>query len=144
MSAEFRITTSLKELARVTSRRGLLERLGKTIIGVALLPSLIPKNADAADPKVRNRPLGPCANCGGCSSQLCGTTGGTCCVSTPCRGCNNGQFCDNQGRCGCPPQYDYGWYWYCCSNGRLWECNDCCYPGGGCACTNKCNSGIAC
>lgn len=158
MSGQTLVDQALHELTSLTSRRGLLEAVGKGLIGAGAATFGLPVVAQAAAPAQHPRILKPdqpsCANCGGCScgpgcNQSCGTTGGNCCANNiPCRYCGSGWCYSGTGICGCPasnPATIYGWYWYCCSNGQLWECNDCCDPSTyACVCTTRCNTQLAC
>ena len=156
MSRQSLVDQTLHQLTSLTSRRGLLEAVGKGLIGAGVATLGLPVAVQAAAPIQYPRILRPddpnCANCGGCgpswNPQLCGTTGGDCCAGgIPCRYCGSG-WCPTGGQCGCPvsnPATIYGWYWYCCTNGQLWECNDCCDPNTyACVCTNRCNTQLAC
>ncbi|SRR6266851_5401995 len=150
MQLEDAINESVRQLSSLTSRRGLLAKVGAGLIGATLLPLTLPQQAQAAElPMGPRKPTGSgCANCGGCGSCLCGTTNCGCCQN-PCTACGSwcyGFSCTDCAQCGgCPAPYDYGWYWYCCNNHQLWECQDCCYPAtGSCACSTRCNTQLAC
>lgn len=137
------LETSLRALAAGSSRRGVLARLAKGLVGAALLSSSFPMLAHASSCQCSGqtkcgvgcggRPTNshfccscdpPCWNCGGggCSS-VNNCLGATCCVGTG---------------------YTPGWYWYCCKHAptssssalippnELWKCQDCCNSSGSC------------
>jgi hypothetical protein len=134
MSIEPVIDSTVAYLTRMTSRRGFLANVAKGVVGAGLLLTGFSK-------EVRAQPY--CANCGGCDSQLCNTTGGSCCPS--CVACASTWCFSGTSTCGCPSDKIDGWRWYCCNNGSLWECQDCCDPHTfACVCTSRCNTGLSC
>lgn len=131
------LNQNLRDLATHTSRRSTLARIGSGLIGAALLASGLPRSATAQEPSRsvggEARSTSSCTACGGCGSQGCGTWGGLCCPQ--CLACNGNWCGTTQGNCAAPYPY-YGWYWYCCSGGNAFVCQDCCNGSGSC-CTAK-------
>lgn len=144
----------LRALASGTSRRGLLARFGRGLVGAALLSNLAPLRAAATNCSCTGN-----AACGGfaCGSQL--ATSNICCnCSTgPCFDCSVGCSAHTNctgATCCVGSGFTPGWYWYCCipgphlpesvtaqkpasslrplTSGNLWKCQDCCNNFGDC------------
>ena len=107
MLPEDAINESVRQLSTLTSRRGLLAKVGAGLIGASLLPLTLPQQTQAAELLMGPRkPTGSgCSNCGGCGNCTCGTTNCGCC-SGPCSACGSwyyGFSCTNCATCGgCP------------------------------------------
>lgn len=132
----------LQALAASTSRRSVLARLGKGLIGAALISNAFPRTARATS-------CG-CAGNTKCSVS-CGSTASSssfcCSCNPPCWDCGGGQ-CSGVANCSgascCVGSgFTQGWYWYCCKPGpsgpegaieanNLWKCQDCCNEFGDC------------
>jgi len=121
------IAEATQRLASVTSRRGLLTRVGQGLVGAALITVASTQRAAASSCT--------CVGQSKCSGLACGNTGNganACCISyPPCAACGSGGV--TSGTSCTAPGYFAGWYWYCCiRNGdlnELWKCQDCCSSG---------------
>lgn len=108
---------SFRDVARGSSRRGFLARLGTGLIGATLITAAKP-------------PEKALAVCGGCGSCADGSTNCGCCPS--CQAID-GHWCDtytgdpNAVDGNCPFGWEIGWTWYCCTNGQRYTCRDCCF-----------------
>lgn len=129
------VPEGLRILVGRTSRRGVLAKLGRGLMGAALLTVVRPAALAAGAPPEPNAPCcsggGNCSLCGGCGSQPCGATGGSCCPDCI------GPFCSVQTGGTCPSGTSYGWWWYCCRADGLYICQDCCSSPGVRSCTSK-------
>lgn len=139
------IDDGLKYLAASTSRRSILAKLGRGLIGAALMSTAFPTSAAAISCGCTgNTKCG--VNCGGRppNSNFC------CSCSPPCFSCGGGS-CNNANclgaTCCIGSGFTPGWYWYCCKPSSaasagtasllvppndLWKCQDCCNGFGDC------------
>lgn len=108
-----------------TSRRGAFSWLAKAAIATALIGTGVkPAHAGGGT-------CGGCGPCGGCGGIACGSQDQGCCPNCV------GPDCGTTGGT-CPAGTCYGWFWFCCSAGTIYICQDCCNdPGGSYNCTAR-------